>query len=167
MAHYSQEIREKARKAYIFDKLSLASVSLTVDVPYQTVARWKKQAAAKGDDWDKLKVAHTMAGGDLESMARQILTDLIAQFKATMEIVQEDIELNAMERVSMLTSLSDSYHKAVSASRKLLPETSKLAVALEVLEKMAEYIKQHKPDLLPEFMAVLEPFGELLERELK
>lgn len=167
MAHYSQEIREKARKAYIFDKLSLASVSLTIDVPYQTVARWKKQAAEKGDDWDKLKAAHTLAGGDLESMARQILTDLVAQFKATMEIVQHQEGLSAFERVSLLTSLSDSYHKAVSASRKLLPETSKLAVAFEVLEKLGEYMKQHKPELLMEFAAVLEPFGELLEKELK
>lgn len=167
MAHYSSEIKAKARKAFIYDKLSLASVSVMVDVPYQTLARWKKQAAEKGDDWDKLKVAHTMAGGDLESMGRQILTDLVTQFQATMEALRDDDGMNTITRVELLTSLSDSYNKAVGASRKLLPETSKLAVALEVLEKQAEYIKQHKPALLVEFMAVLEPFGELLEKELK
>ena len=32
--------------------------------------------------------------------------------------------------------------------RKLLPETSKLAIALQVLEMLAKYIQEHKPELL-------------------
>lgn len=167
MARYTQADRDNVRKSYIFDKVSLMTVSALHDVPYQTCCRWKQKAKDAGDDWDKVRTAHTVAGGELEDVARQILTDFVVQFKATMDIIKNNSELKAFERVSMLTSLSDSYNKTMGASRKLMPETSKLATALEVLERQAEYIKTNKPELLTEFLAILEPFGELLERELK
>lgn len=119
-----------------------------------------------GDDWDKVKSAHSLAGGELEAVARQILTDFVIQFKATMELVKAD-ELDAKTRVELLTSLSDSYNKAISANRKLMPETSKLAVALSVIERLAEFIKDNKPEMLESYLSMLEPFGQLIEREFK
>ena len=69
--------------------------------------------------------------------------------------------------MALLTSLSDSYNKAISANRKLLPETSRLATALEVINRLADYLKLKRPDLLGGFLEVLEDFGSELERELK
>ena len=107
-----------------------------------------------------------MAGKDLEDIARQLLTDLVLQFTATMDaLAREDIP--ASERVTLLTSLSDSYNKAISANKKLLPETSRLAVALEVLEKLADGLKTKRPESLGAFLDELEPFGAQLEKELK
>ena len=166
MAH-SQDTKDMLRKKYIFEGLSLAMAAEMTKVSYPTAQRWKNAAAAANDDWDKVKVAHSMAGGDLEDMSRQILTDFIIQFKATMEAVRVDTDIPPQVRVGLLTSLSDSYNKAISSSRKMLPETSKLAVALQVLELLAKYIQEHNPDLLMEFMSVLEPFGHLIEKELK
>ena len=80
-------------------------------------------------------------------------------------LAREDIP--ASERVTLLTSLSDSYNKAISANKKLLPETSRLAVALEVLEKLADWLKTKRPELLGAFLDELEPFGAMLEKELK
>ena len=108
-----------------------------------------------------------MAGGDLEDMSRQILADFILQFKGTMECIRNDDKMHASQRVELLTSLADSFNKAVAANRKMLPETSELAVAFKVLGLLSKYIQEHKPDLLPEFVAVLEPFGEAIARELK
>ena len=163
----SQSTKDDLRKKYIFDGLSLATAALMCDVSYPTAQRWKNQAADAGDDWDKVKVAHTMAGGDLEDISRQILTDFIIQFKATMESIKATDDIGPGQRVEMLTSLADAYNKTVASSRKLLPETSKLAIALQVLELLAKHIQEHKPELLIEFMSVLEPFGRLIEKELK
>lgn len=166
MAH-AQSTKDELRRLYVFDQLSLASCAVTVDVSYATAQRWKNQAQELGDDWDKVRSAHAMAGGEIEDIARQILTDFVIQFKSTMDIIKEDTELGAKTRVELLTSLSDSYNKAIGANKKLLPTTSKLAVALEVLERLANYIKEHKPELLVDFMDILEPFGTLIEKELK
>lgn len=166
MAH-PQETRDDLRKKYIFDGLPLATAAKQCKVSYPTAQRWKNVAAEGGDDWDKVKVARSMAGGDLEDTSRQILTDFIIQFKTTMDIIKDTKDVSAMDRVEMLTSLADAYNKTVASSRKLLPETSKLAVALQVLEMLAKYIQQHKPELLMEFMSVLEPFGREIEKELK
>ena len=166
MAH-SQAKKDDLRKKNIYDGLILTMAAVTTDVGYATAQRWKNQAADAGDDWDKVKVAHTMAGGDLEDISRQILTDFIIQFKATMESIKATDDIGPGQRVEMLTSLADAYNKTVASSRKLLPETSKLAIALQVLEMLAKYIQEHKPDLLIEFMSVLDPFGDLIAKELK
>lgn len=166
MAH-SQATKDDLRKKYIFDGLSLAIAAKQCKVSYPTAQRWKNVAAEAGDNWDKVKVASTMAGGDIEGVSREILTGFIIQFKATMDAIKDDHMVSAMDRVEMLTSLADAYNKTVASSRKLLPETSKLAVALQVLELLAKHIQEHKPELLIEFMSVLEPFGRLIEKELK
>lgn len=166
MAH-SQSTKDDLRKKYIFEGLSLAMAAVMCEVSYPTAQRWKNQAADANDNWDKVKVAHTMAGGDFEDMSRQILTDFIIQFKATMDMVKTTEQILPSQRVEMLTSLADAYNKTIASSRKILPETSKLAVALQVLELLAKYIQEHKPDLLIEFMSVLDPFGDLIAKELK
>lgn len=166
MAH-SQATKDDLRKKYIFDGLSLAMAAVMTEVSYPTAQRWKNVAADAGDDWDKVKLAHSMAGGDFEDMSRQILTDFIIQFKATMELIKTTEGVLPSHRVEMLTSLADAYNKTIASSRKILPETSKLAIALQVLELLAKHIQEHKPELLIEFMSVLEPFGRLIEKELK
>ena len=165
MAH-GQETRDKLRRLYVFERLSLEVAAGQCGVSFATARRWKDKAEAAGDNWEKLRAAHTMAGKDLEDIARQLLTDLVLQFKGTMDaLAREDIP--ASERVTLLTSLSDSYNKAISANKKLLPETSRLAVALEVLEKLADWLKTKRPGLLGAFLDELEPFGAMLEKELK
>lgn len=166
MAH-DKDKKNQVRKSYVFDGLSLASCAMLADISYGTAQRWKNVAKDQGDDWDKVRVAYTMAGSDIEDLGRQILTDFIVQFKTTMDKVREDEGLSSTQRVELLTSLSDSYNKAISANKKIMPETNKLAVALQVVEMLSKYIAEHKPELLTVFMEVLEPFGVLLDKELK
>lgn len=165
MAH-DQATKDKLRRLYVFERLSLEIAAGQCGVSFATARRWKDKSETAGDNWEKLRAAHTMAGKDLEDIARQLLTDLVLQFKATMDaLAREDIP--ASERVTLLTSLSDSYNKAISANKKLLPETSRLAVALEVLEKLADWLKTKRPELLGAFLDELTPFGAMLEKELK
>ena len=164
---YAQADKDNLRRSYVFDGMPLDKCANLHGVSYPTAQRWRREAKELGDDWDKVKSAHSLAGGELEEVARQILTDFVIQFKTTMELVKNSADLDAKTRVELLTSLSDSYNKAISANRKLMPETSKLAVALSVIERLAEFIKDNKPELLESYLGVLEPFGQLIEKEFK
>ncbi|MFV9472784.1 DUF1804 family protein [Pseudomonas aeruginosa] len=45
-------------------------------------------------------------------------------------------------KVQLLASLADAYNKTVSASKRVLPEkTSALATAMEVLQRLASFIR--------------------------
>lgn len=165
MAYGKDKINE-VRKLYVFDRFSLDKASDFANVSYSAAQRWKKEAKANGDDWDKVRTAHTMANGDVEDLGRQILTDFIVQYKASMGLI-EDENLSARERVELLTSLADSYNKAIAANKKIMPETSKLAVAFEVLDKFKDYVMKNAPEIAPKFAELIVPFGETLDKELK
>lgn len=159
--------RDKVRSGYIFDQLSLEMVALRESVPYDTARRWKAEAARKGDDWDKLRVAHTLAGDGLESVARTVLVSLVVRCQATMEQLNQNPDIPPREAVELLASLADSLSKAVSSSKKMLPETDRLATALEVVQKLGVFISRTKPALHIEFVDVLESFASELENEFR
>lgn len=163
---YAQEDKDKVRKSYISDRLSLDSVASIHGIPYQTVQRWKKQAKEHGDDWDKIRAAQTLSGGEVEDTARELLTDLIIIFKNTTNSVKSD-EIDSVTKVKLLASLADSYNKAVSANRKLMPVTDKLAIAMTVMEMLGKYIQDTKPEAMPVFVEILVPFGEVLSKEFE
>ena len=54
MAHNAQT-RAAARAAYIYDNLPLTQVSTAHGISLATLRSWKRNAAAQGDDWDKLR----------------------------------------------------------------------------------------------------------------
>ncbi len=159
--------RDQLRRHYVFDRLSLDKAADLTGVAYGTAKRWKDAAAKEGDDWDKVRSAHTLAGGELEDIARQLLTDLIVQYQATIELIKQNPDFGALQRVQLLTSLSDSYNKALAASKRLVPETSKLATALEVVDALSDYIRSHHSSHLAAFVEILPGFAEKLEKEMK
>lgn len=126
----------------------------------------EKEAKANGDDWDKVKSAQTLAGGEIEDVARALLTDLVIIFKTTMDGVKND-DLDAKTKVQLLASLADSYNKSISANKKLMPVTDKLAVAMTVMEMLGRYIQATKPEAMAVFVEILVPFGELLSKEFE
>lgn len=165
MAH-PKETRDNVRRAYVFERQSLELAAAMHGVAYGTVRRWKQQALEAGDDWDKAQSAQLLAGGGIEDVARQVLSGLVVQFQATVEAVQKDPDIKPATKVQMLASLADAYNKTVAASKRVLPETSALATAMEVLQKLAGFIRERYPQHAQAFAEVLEPFGELLAREL-
>lgn len=164
MAH-SQSVQQELRRLYIFEKFSLAKASELLNIDLSTASRWKRVALKKGDDWDKVAAAATFAGGELEDIAKTILTDLVVQYKSTIVALQNSEDLSAKDKVGLLASLSDSYNKTIAASRRILPQTSQLATVLEVLEELGNFIHNKKPDLLPVFSEVLADFGEIMAKK--
>ncbi|EHA9224215.1 DUF1804 family protein, partial [Salmonella enterica subsp. enterica serovar Abony] len=107
-------------------------------VAFSTAARWKKEAQDSGDDWDKMRAANLMAGGGMEDAGRAVLMSLVTQCQAATEAINTEANLPAEKRVELLASLADAFNKATAASKKILPETSRLAIAIEVVQALGE-----------------------------
>lgn len=164
MAH-PKETRERVRRLYVFEQQTLEMAAVLSEVPIATARSWKAADKAKGDDWDKVRAAHTLADGGLEEIGRSILAGFLVQYQSTMEQINANKEISATEKVEMLTSLADAFNKTVSASRRVLPETSQLATALEVVNLLGDFVQQHYPKHLAAFVEILEPFGEELNKK--
>lgn len=67
--------------------------------------------------------------------------------------------------VDMLASLADAFNKAVSASKKILPETDKLATAIDVIQRLGQFISDKYPQHNVVFVEILEAFADVLEKD--
>ncbi|MDG6895051.1 DUF1804 family protein [Volucribacter amazonae] len=166
MAHDSKT-RAFVRRYYVFDLLPLEQSAEKAGVSFATARRWKKQAEQQGDDWDKVREAHTLSGGKVEDVARGLLTAFVLYFGNVMEELKADNEMSVKDKAVLLSGLGDSFTKMTAASRKIMPEVSELACAMKTVKLLGEYIQQHKPQLLEAFLALLTDFGAVLEQEFK
>ncbi|AKU21886.1 DUF1804 family protein [Massilia sp. NR 4-1] len=162
----SADVRALVRKHFVFDRLSLEQAAKLAAVAYTTAKRWKEKAAADGDDWDKLRSASTLAGGDVEQLSQQILTEMLVQFNAVLELIKKDTEMAATTRVDLLSSLMDNIHKSLAAMRKFLPEANSLSIGMTVLRGLAEFVQERFPQHGSVLVEVLEPFGDVLPKLL-
>lgn len=160
----SQDVRDRVRRLYVFDQMSLEMAALTCEVSFSTARRWKTTDKQKGDDWDKVRAANMMAGGGMEEVSRSILSGFLLQYQTTIEEINSNGDIKATDKVQLLTSLADAFNKTVGASRKVLPETSQLATALEVLKLLGEFVQTKHPKHMAAFMDILEPFGAEIEK---
>lgn len=161
MAH-PKEKRDAIRRSYVFDRLSLEIAAVKHEVSYSTVRRWKDDSLESGDDWEKARAAQLMAGGGIESAARQMLAGLITQYQATIDQLETAENMLPSDKVSMLASLADAYNKTINASKRVLPETNELAVAMDVVRRLADFVKDKRPEHVAVFADILGPFGEVI-----
>lgn len=163
MAH-SDDTRRKLRAAYVIDQLGLEVAALKEGVPTATARRWKSEAKTAGDDWDRARSAQLIAGGGMEEVIRQTLAVVVQQVQATVESIQAAPDMSPGDKVQMLASLADAYNKLMAASKRMMPETDKLGVAMDVVKRLSEFVAKRKPGLAGEFVELLEPFGEELAK---
>lgn len=164
MAH-PKETRDKVYRLYVFEQQSLEIAALMAQVPFATARRWKDADKTKGRDWEKMRAANQMAGGGLEEVGRTILAGFLIQYRSTFDQLSVDQAMPAPKKVALLASLADAFNKTVAASRKVLPETSQLATALEVLNLLSVFLQQKYPQHLAAFLEILEPFGEEVQQK--
>lgn len=162
MAH-SPETRAAVRRSYVYERLPLEAAAERNGVAYNTVRRWKRAAQAEGDDWDRARAAARMAQGGLGEVTQQVLEDFSQLFQSTIEQIR-DGEHDGISKAEALSRLSDAYTKTMAAAAKGSPEIGRLAVALDVLERLAQYVHQHYPQHATALATVLEPFGDELSQ---
>lgn len=157
MAH-AQDVRHAVRRSYVNERLPLEVAADKHDVSYNTARNWKRAAKATGDDWDRARTASRMAAGGLGDLTTQTLEDFAILFQSTMEDIKAG-EYSALDKAEALSRLADAYTKTVKAAGGSDTRIARLAVALEVLEKFAAFIRAHHPQHATALLSVLEPFG--------
>jgi hypothetical protein len=163
MAH-GDDVRRAVRAAYVFEQLALEVAAAKHGVPHATARNWKREGKELGDDWDKARAAQMIAGGGIEDVVRQTLGIVVQQVQATVQAIQDAPDMKPEAKVQALASLADAYNKLMAASRKLMPETDKLAVATDVAKRLADFVRANYPQHAPAFAEILGPFGDELAR---
>ncbi|AJO90334.1 DUF1804 family protein [Haemophilus influenzae] len=166
MAH-DDKTKVSVRRYYVFYCLTLEIAAEKAGVSYNTARRWKREAEAKGDNWDKVRDANTMASGKVEDVARGMLTAFVLYFENTMDEIKRAEALPVSEKAKLIQGLGDSYSKMVASSKRLLPEVSEMATAIKTITMFGDYIQANKPELINEFADLLEGFGKALDKEFK
>ena len=161
MAHGDDKKRQ-ARKRYIFERQSLPTIHIALGISESTLRRWKRDAKAEGDDWDVARSANMIAGEGLEAAVSSVIEDFVIQFQTALEDLKSDKDIAADRRVKLMASLSDALNKMVGAAGRIAPAISELGVAMDMLQRQAEFIRTHFPQHSEAFAEILEPFGETL-----
>lgn len=162
---YSDEIKRNVRSAYIYQGLSLKAAADSESVPYETARHWKRKADGAGDDWDTARAAARISQGGVKALTSEIIEDFALLFQMTIEQVKNAENVRPLEKAEAISRLSDAYSKTVKAAGASNPELSRLSVAMDVIKRQAEFIKEEYPEHLDMFLEVLEPFGEVISRE--
>ena len=55
----------------------------------------------------------------------------------------------------------------VASSKRLLPEVSEMATAIKTVKMFGDFVQANKPELLQEFLELLNGFAETLDKEFK
>lgn len=161
MAH-PPEKRMELRTAYI-GGLPLEAAADKAGVPYATARNWFRTAREEGDDWDKFRAASLIvAGGGIEQAMGRIIAAGLMRCEALLESLQT-LE-NPSEAVKAMATLGDTIAKLKAASRGMMPEADKLAVAMDVLKRLDAFIRENYPQHAGSFGELLSPFGQELAR---
>lgn len=160
MAH-PPEKRQQLRGLYVHKGLGLDQAARSLDVSGRTATRWKQDAAEQGDDWDKARAANLLAGEGAEAVSRAVLESFLNLFQTTVEGIKTG-DLTPLEKAEAMSRLADAYTKTTRAIQRSAPELNRLAVASEVLQHFARFVKTKHPQLASALLEVLEPFGEHL-----
>lgn len=158
MAH-PRETRLTLRGAYL-GGLPIEQAASQAGVPLATARRWKSEAMAEGDDWDKFQRASLiMAGGGMDAAMGRVATGVLMRCEALLDHISNDPDMDPMEATKAVGSITDSLSKLHAASKRLMPATDRLAVAVGVITQLTAFIKDRYPQHIGAFAEVLEPFG--------
>lgn len=156
MAH-SPELRMQLRTAYI-GGLPLEHAADKVGVPHGTARNWYRAARDTGDDWDKFRAASLIvAGGGIEQALGRIIAAGLMRCEALLEKTENTED--PFEGVKAMATLGDTVAKLRAASKGMMPEADKLAIAMDVIKRLDAFIRQTTPQHQSAFAEILSPFG--------
>jgi len=131
-----------------------------MEVPYETARGWKRKAAIDGDDWDRSRDANRLTKGGVKDLTANILEQLSTTFVATIEELNSAKKISPLDKAQAIAGLADALQKTVKAVGDSNPKLNKLSVAMDVLQRLSEYLREHHPELFKPFTQVLAAFGK-------
>ena len=153
--------RRKARSDYVNRRMTLAVIATVHGISEATVGRWKKAAKEQGDDWDKARTAHVIAGEGVEAVVSTVVEDFMIQAQAILDEIKEG-QHTTKEKVDMLVSISDAMTKMAASAKRFAPKVSELGVAQDVMAKLLDFVREEFPHHAKAILEIIEPFGEHL-----
>lgn len=160
MAH-APDKKIKLRAAYI-GGLPLEAAADKVGVPLPTARNWYREARAAGDDWDAFqKASLVVAGGGIEQALGRIIAAGLLRCEVLLEATAAG---DPMEAVKAMAVLGDTVAKLKAASRGMMPEADRLAVAMDVVKRLGEFVRTRHPRHASAFAEIIEPFADELAR---
>lgn len=161
MAH-DPAVKMQLRTAYI-GGLPLEASADKAGVPYATARNWFRASREAGDDWDKFKAASLIvAGGGIEQAMGRIMAAGLMRCEALLESIGSVEDPEA--QVKAMATLGDTVAKLKSASKGMMPEADRLAVAMDIVKRLQVFIQSNYPQHGGAFAEVLMPFGEEVAR---
>ncbi len=157
----SDDKRRQARSDYVYRRMMQSTIAVTRGVSEATIGRWKKAAKDAGDDWDKARSAHVLAGEGVEVVVSSVVEDFMIQAQSILDEIKEGSH-TAQEKVTMLVALSDAMTKMAASAKRLAPKISELGVAQDVMAKLLDFVREEFPHHAPAILEIIEPFGERL-----
>ena len=164
---YSPEIKRAVRGSYVHEGLSIEAAADKHEVTRSTATRWKRDAEKNGDDWDKARNAHYTSQQGAEAVTSVVLEQFVTLFQTTIDDVKADKKASSLQKAEAISRLSDAYHKTMAAARKGSPEVNKLAVGMDVIKLLADFVGSEYPQHANAFVDILEPFGNHLAQHLQ
>lgn len=158
MAH-PPEMRQRVRALYVHDRLSLEAAADRAGVPLGTARRWKGQAEAEGDDWERARSAASLSQAGAGAIAQIVLQDFLTLHQAVVEEVKNLPAEGALAKAEAMSRLADAFTKTMSAVAKAAPDLGRYAVATELLQDLARFVTAKYPQHAPALTEVLEPFA--------
>ncbi len=158
MAH-APETRAAVRQSYIYDRLGLEAAAERHGVPLGTARRWKAQADGTGDDWDKARSVNAMTAAGAGAIAQIVLNDFMTLHQATVQALNEDGKTPPLARAEAMSRLADAFTKTMAAVAKAAPDLGRYAVAGELLQDLAAFVRDRYPEHGQALAEILEPFA--------
>ena len=155
------DLKRKARSDYVYRRMMQSTIAAAYCISEATVGRWKKAAKEAGDDWDKARTAHVIAGEGVEAVVSSVVEDFMIQAQAILDEIKDGAH-TTQEKVGMLVSLSDAMTKMAASAKRFAPKVSELGVAQDVMAKLLDFVRDEFPQHSSAILEVIEPFSERL-----
>lgn len=157
----SDDPRRKARSDYVNRRMTLSTIAISLGKSEATIGRWKKAASEAGDDWDRARSAHVIAGEGVEVVVSSVVEDFMIQAQAILDEIKIG-QHTTRDKVDMLVSLSDAMTKMAASAKRFAPKVSELGVAQDVMAKLLDFVRSEFPHHSAAILEIIEPFGDRL-----
>lgn len=98
------------------------------------------------------------------NIAGSALMQALKMFHAALLYVERE-ELNPLEGLEMLAKASGAFGVTIKALGRAAPEITALAIAGDVLQELAVFLRVNHPAFVSEFEAVLKEFSEIIAKK--
>jgi hypothetical protein len=158
----SEAARAAVRAAYVDRRQSLTRAAAETGITAGTARKYKREAAAAGDDWDRSRALPLPPVDTRQLLVQALIEDYVRLHQATQQALLAEEAAEPLARAEALSRLANAFTKTMAAAGRAAPEITALTLAGEFVRELAGFVEAHHPDAMPALAAVLEPFGQHL-----